>query len=191
MKPKLVMNIKHYFPVFLLILVCSCRLSEVDDKLTAEELSFFDLKSFFQGEIHRLSDLPPKVKKRITVNGAVEEKMIDKLDFNKELQLFLNSDINRPAWLDKYSIDSTFSEKGLSGISYLARDKKLKTRRLSISFLNQQVDSIVVENVTQTVIADTRQFLVYRPAKGYFIKSTQALTLSEVQNIEVDVLFLQ
>ena len=71
---------------------------------------YFDLKGFMQEEVKRLSGREAFTKS-LYVNGETETKSEVKIDLDKELDIFSESDINRPAWSDKYKVDSLFNEQ--------------------------------------------------------------------------------
>ena len=87
------------FNILCLFFLISCK---NDSPKTAAELKpFFDVRGYFKAEIERLKDVK-KVKKTVEVNGKREEKIVEITNWNEELAPFISSDINRPAWLDKY-----------------------------------------------------------------------------------------
>ena len=154
------------------------------------EKYFFDLASYFTNEAARLDALQPRVRKEVYVNGTPEKKTLDSLDYTEELNVFTKSDINRKAWIDKYTADSTAGNGLLEEIVYEAIDEKLKTRRIVISFQDKAVSSVQIENQGGSFITKSVQKLLYDPLQGYSIESTQDITLSKEQQLMVKVSFL-
>ena len=62
---------------------------------------FFDLKAYFQTEIERLQAEQPRVRKTVMIGGQQEEKKLTRLNYEEELKVFLDSDINRTSWWDR------------------------------------------------------------------------------------------
>lgn len=150
---------------------------------------FFDLEGFFDGEVKRLSGFT-NLKKTTSVNGEREEQQVERIDFEKELAIFSNSDINRPAWTDKYEVDSVFNEKKeLVRLDYQATDEELRTQHVSVSLDGGAVFKIQIENATSTSIADTQQSLIYEPAKGYTIESRQQVQTIDDAVLRIEVAF--
>ncbi|MFK7979763.1 MAG: hypothetical protein AB8G86_07255 [Saprospiraceae bacterium] len=148
---------------------------------------FFDLKDFFQKEKARLEKIN-SFKKTVSINGVSEEKTLTTLNFDNELSIFIASDINRPAWSDKYKVDSVFTaQKKLSQIKYTVLDESLKTKKVAIDFQNNAVANIEIEKATDNAVAQSKQTLSYHVGKGYAIKSEQALSLSDTKTILVQV----
>lgn len=154
---------------------------------TTAVLQFFDLKGYFTDEAHRLN-VRPNATKIVTVNGKVEEKFIEDVDFTKELSFFLDSDINRPAWSDKYAIDTTFNEQhGVKQMAYKCLDDKLETRRIILDFEKGVVTNVLIESSTFNSIATFNQILSYKPDIGYSIESLQKMTFGEDSYFKIEV----
>jgi len=148
---------------------------------------FFDLKDFFQKEKLRLEKIN-SFKKTVSINGVSEEKELATLNLDNELSIFIASDINRPAWSDKYKVDSVFTpKKELIQIRYSVLDESLKTKRITIDFQNNEVVNIKIEKATDNAVAQSKQALFYNVDKGYAIQSQQALSLSDTKTILVQV----
>ena len=170
--------------IFLLLLI-GCT----PDVVITDNQPFFDLKAFFESELPKLNQAR-QVKKTITYDNRTDEKILatSNLNFEDELQIFINSDINRSAWVDKYDVDSTLNDLGqLSQISYTVNDPKLKTQLLEISFENNQATKITIENKTGSYLSSSSQQLFYESGKGYKIASNQSLILFSDQALKVEV----
>ncbi len=152
------------------------------------EKRYFDLDGFFKNEMKRLSGRP--AQKTASVNGKLETHSLDSIHLHRELSLFSNSGINRPAWSDKYKVDSVFNEqKNLTGLRYAALDEALKTQSISIELEGKDVRKISIENTTESAIATTRQLLVYQPEKGYSIRNAQEVVGADSAIYLVKVIF--
>lgn len=175
---------------FLSLAFTGCASGGEEEGLTAPD-AFFDLKGYIKGEIRRLSEIQPEVLKRIAIDGRGEEKTFDSLDYEKELDIFSRSDINKIAWLDKYRVDSVFQGGQLVRLTYTSKDKDLKTHLLEVQFSGGQVTQVHVQNKTESIVADVGQEIWYQPAKGYRLASRQSTALTEEKEVEVEVEFLE
>lgn len=176
------------FLAFILLMVLTQTACE--EQVTAagnQPDPFFDLKAYIEGQISDLNKKQPGVRKRISVEGQRETQQFDSLDYRTELKTFLNSDINRKAWVDKYKADSTFEGSYLKQVTYTATAKDLKTQLLRVKYDQEQVSDIYIENRTNSIVADVKQNLHYEPGEGYQLLTTQETVLSEAQEIEVEV----
>lgn len=166
--------------------------AEMSPSETAAQLQqkkYFDLEGYFKNEVKRL-DAQSNFTKTTYLNGESEERQVEKIDFEKELVIFSDSDINRPAWSDKYEVDSVFNKKKeLVQLNYEANDEKLRTRQISIDVNGGVVSKIQIENATKTSVANTQQSLTYEPAKGYAIESRQQVKTIDNAVLRIEVSF--
>ncbi|GJM31635.1 MAG: hypothetical protein DHS20C18_06360 [Saprospiraceae bacterium] len=174
----------------LICLTSACNKSDGEAKKNTIQV-FFDLQGYMESQIEELQKEQPRVEKRIVLNGEEEGKTVEQLDYKKELQVFLKADINRPAWTDKYAIDSIIVNKQLTQLRYIAQDDDLKTRRLIITFEEGKVSSIDIDNYNTSAIANQDQKLSYDPLLGYTIHSKENVQLSDEQDLLVEVRFLR
>ncbi|MFK7770586.1 MAG: hypothetical protein AB8F94_00550 [Saprospiraceae bacterium] len=153
--------------------------------------SFFDINNFLKKEMTQLSKVK-SIKKKVEINGEMNEQVLKKFDLEKDLTIFRNSNINKIAWLDKYEVDSTTNNSGqLIELKYQATDTKLKTQELTISYVDEKVNSIFIKNISGNQVSDLQQNLYYYSMKGYSVESNQKVTLSEEQKLKVEVEFLK
>jgi len=150
---------------------------------------FFDLKGYMSGQVEALKVSKPRVKKRVSINGKSEEQLSDHINFEEELAIFINSDINKPAWSDKYSKDSSFVGGQLQNIRYLAKEEKLKTQMLQVSFSGGAVSKIELKNRASAAIVTAEEVMTYTPGKGYSIIYKEIPVLAEAKNFSVEAVF--
>ena len=91
------------------------------------------------------------------------------INWEKELELFRQSDINKPAWKDSYTINRT-----ASGVSYTAADPNLPTRRIVLEFDPQQKPlKILIETRVSNNLYSSADTLEYVPGDFYSIRKAQ------------------
>ncbi len=179
----------HLFIVVLLALLAfRCQWNSTTSTDQSEKI-FFDLRAFFEDEIARLQQENPKIKKEIEINGKKEQKTQEQVDFEKELAIFKRSDINKPAWRDKYGVDSVLVAEDLVRVDYVALDSTLKTRLLSIEFENSAVNKVSITNQTSSPLIQSKQQLTFEPKKGYRIANQQDLSLSDDSQLRIVATF--
>ncbi|MCP4443113.1 MAG: hypothetical protein GY810_29755 [Aureispira sp.] len=158
----------------------------------AERQSFFDLKQYFKEEVARLEGGNIHIKKTITNKGELEQKKISDLDWSEELALFVKGDINKPSFIEKYTIDSTFGNQGeLTQLLYKTEDEAMYTQNLDIEFKDGEVHSIIIVNNVSNAVYASQQYLKYIPSIGYSIDKTQDVTLFDKENYKVEVEFMK
>ncbi len=176
--------------IFIFLSGCFDRTEAGTDASRQEQgTAYFDIAGYFEKEAQRLSSRTGFTK-RVMMNGEVEESQVERIDFKNDLKAFAKSDINRPAWSDKYEIDSTFNQnKELIKIAYQTNEPKLVTKEITIDFEKGEVAKIHIINGTKSAIALTEQILIYRPSKGYSIESKQDVTTLDENTFRVEVSF--
>ena len=184
------MKIVNCFVLFLFLGLLACNnSSEPQPGEKNMSLPYFDLEAFFQNEINRLNELQPLVDKRVRINTKEESNQLDDINYTRELKVFSDSDINRVAWFDKYSIDNTLENNQLNLLRYEAIDESLRTRNVEIELAGEEVREISIENQSESFIASAFQKLIYRPASGYSILTSQKMKIGKDKVIEIEVNF--
>ena len=182
------MNIvKLFFFIITTMVLSSCQNRP---EVLVKPQQFFDLKVFFSQEQERLKNIN-RLNKKALIDGILEEKTTEGLNLKEELALFIDSDINKVSWLDKYEADSTFNDGVLTQIVYQAKEDQLKTNRLTVHFEQERVDSIDIIRKASSLAAELEQRLIYLPDIGYSIESRQKTSFSEAHVLKLDVQFVR
>ncbi len=180
-------KMRFYLGIFLLF-IAAC--GQAPTNLKPNTKPYFDLKGYFEAEVQRLEPRG-KYLKTVSAGGNKEERTVDNIDLKRELSLFSVADINRPAWSDKYAVDSIFDDqKKLVQIQIKTTDDKLKTRKIVIDFKGTLVSKVLIENKTSSSIATSSQVLTYEPSIGYSIENHQKVAMTNDQLFKVVVQFL-
>lgn len=183
------MKIQSIFWTCLVAFFLASCAQEPSAKAAIGTKKFFDLKSYFEGEVQRLHS-KGGAKKLVMTGSKQEEQVLDSIDFKRELGIFSDSDINRPAWSDNYVADTIFNaRKQVVRLLIKATDKDLKTRKVEIDFIDNLVSKILIENSTVSSIANSSQVLIYEPSQGYSIESHQKVAMADDQIFKVVVRF--
>lgn len=134
---------------------------------------YFSLENYFSAEIERLSALNNPVRKTVVINGESESQTLHIPNWNHELDLFLEADINKAAWRDSYAIDSTEN-----ALVYEALEPDLKTRKIKIKKGPKgEVTQIEIENEVSNWIYRSKEWLNYVPDSVYEIRKQQDIRI--------------
>ena len=172
--------------MILIFFVSSCQVEKVDTNLQP----FFDLNDFLDKELISISNLK-SIKKKVSINGIIDEQTLDDFDLKKDLEIFRNANINKVAWLDKYEVDSTMSNLGqLTKLKYNALDKNMKTREFIVIYNQGKVNSISINRLSTNQITLSDQHLQYFPNKGFSVESNQKVTMTDKQSLKIEVEYL-
>jgi hypothetical protein len=172
---------KHLIYTSVLLLLSSgyaCNKPEIKENGAA--LKYFDLKGYFKNEAMRLTKANPLINKSVAHNGESESKKLRIASWVKELNLFSESDINKPAWLQSYDVKANNDS-----VVYKAKYPELKTREIVISKKNGQVNKIAITNNTHTLLYNTSERLVYESNSYYLIDKTQKVKVMGANNYKI------
>jgi hypothetical protein len=135
--------------------------------------SYEDIRGFFAAEAIRLGKADPEVKKTVARNDSTETRAVRNINWETELSLFTESDINKPAWRDSYQVSSQGGN-----ITYLATDTTLKTREIQIQKDPQgRIRRISIRNQTNNMLYSSSEQLMYVPDSVYQISKRQHVIL--------------
>ncbi|MBC7399580.1 MAG: hypothetical protein H7289_06520 [Mucilaginibacter sp.] len=158
---------------FLILLLTSLLPSCKPDNIqTGTDLKYFDVKGFFAGDTARLRKLNHITHKTVYHNGNNETKDVRINNWGLELSLFSQSDINKPAWRDSYTIVKTDNIE-----IYRAKDPDLKTREIIVKRKGNMVKWIIINNSTKNILYQTKERLSYFPDSIYIIQKDQQICL--------------
>ncbi|MGY4539686.1 hypothetical protein ACVW0P_004122 [Mucilaginibacter sp. UYNi724] len=164
----------------LLLLGSSYACNKPEIKETGAELKYFDLKDYFKKQDSLLTKQNPEVDKSVAHNGAAESKKVRIASWKKELNLFTESDINKPAWKQSYDITSNEDST-----VYKAKSPELKTREIIIRKKAGQVTAISILNNTHNILYNTTEKLVYAPNAYYLIEKMQHVKIMGANNYRI------
>lgn len=81
--------------------------------------AYFPLKEYLNAQTARLTRQQPAVEKHVTLrDSAPETARVLKTDWAKELQVFYQADINKPALRGAYTVDSAALPNGTRRVTY-------------------------------------------------------------------------
>ncbi|MDR3693309.1 hypothetical protein [Mucilaginibacter sp.] len=132
----------------------------------------FDLTGYLKKDAARLNQLNRPVRKTVSHNGVTETKTVHIADWSSELGLFIDADINKPAFKNSYQV---IDEDSL--LVYKAMEKDLRVRELIIKRAGQNIKYILVYNKVENQLYKTTQKLIYFPDSVYRIETVQHVKL--------------
>ena len=161
-----------YAPL-LFLLISLTTISACSPPAEKEAKAYEDISGFFEAEAVRLSKSESPVRKTVARNDAVETRVVKAINWNTELSLFAESDINKPAWRDSYKVTASDTN-----IIYLAKDTTLKTRQIHISKApGGKIRKISIHNRTNNMLYSSTETLLYIPDSLYQIQKQQHVVL--------------
>jgi hypothetical protein len=163
--------------ILIITLLTACK---PDVKETGAALKYFDLKGYFIREAIRLNKMNKVVVKTVSNNGVTESKKVHIGNWSRELDLFIGSDINRPAWKNSYDVSNSDNI-----LLYRAKFPELTTHEIIIKRENQQIKWILIFNGTKNKLYETIEKLTYYPDSLYAISKFQRVRFMGNNNYKV------
>jgi len=110
------------------LLIFCTLLSACNEEVKENQTNkYFDLKGLIASQIKILIKRKPEVQKSILIAGKSENKAVKTIDWAKELALFIQADLNKPAFSQSYQVDSSST-----GVKYTLKE----TEKLPVKYLN-------------------------------------------------------
>ena len=130
-----------FIPGALLMLVMGLAACENPNQTSNASKTYFDLRGFMQTQITYLKKNNPKVKKTILSQGKPITKEVAIKDWEKELRMFVNADINKTALIGTYTI-----KKAGNTVTYTSKESKNTVQSLTVEMddSKKQAKSVIV-----------------------------------------------
>ncbi len=153
---------KAFIPLLLMLASCA-------EPIEKPASPFEDIKGFFEAEVSRLAEIKKTVNKTVKRNEVSETKNNVPVIWKDELALFIESDINKPAWRNSYK-----TVRDSSNIYYSATEKGLRTRSISIKKNPAgHIIHVSIINETKNYLYQSSESLIYIPDSIYLINKNQ------------------
>ena len=159
----------------LIVLLSGCLSSEKEN--TSNQIYYFDLKTYFTKTATELNRKKPLVNKTVSKNELSENKKIKITDWKTELALFINADINKKAWKDSYSKDTSATK-----IIYTAKEADLKTQKIEIDLKNGLPIKFKIITKMDNLLYHSTEELEFYPDSVYSINKHQKVTIISQNN---------
>ena len=126
---------------------------------------YYDLKGLVERQIEALKLQKPRVQKNILVDEVTENKTVDSLDWSKELEFFIQADLNKPAFVSSYRVDSSSM-----GVKYFLKEtENLPVKFLEINRIGEDVVEIKALVANNNYLYDTERNLRLSLKQGQLI----------------------
>lgn len=156
-----------FFVLFLFI-----RCNDSANKKEKNDLTYFDVKGYFENEVLRLSKTNPFINKTVNVNGAAESKRIKISDWKKELALFSDADMNRVSWKGLFELKKSKDQE-----LYTSDNEKVPVKELLVIYKKNEVFGLKVLIKNTNSLYTSVDTLTYYRDSLYQIKKVQNIKL--------------
>jgi hypothetical protein len=93
---------RHYQIIFIEIFFLLFLIGCTTDENRPRTNQYYDLETFVKGQITTLNSLHPEVNKKVVSGEIQESKALTTVQWQKELDLFVQADLNKPAYRNSY-----------------------------------------------------------------------------------------
>lgn len=158
----------------LLFLAVSCRQEETRDDAPKV---YYDLKGFIENQILYLNEKKPEVSKTAVLGSKREVSETREVDWKKELELFIQADINKPSYRQSYEV---------VGNGPLHYEYRLKPGNdLPVAYLKIDTDSVLKQPLHVEALIRTKN-KIYNSEKKVVLNARKHNCLLEVSSYEVN-----
>ncbi len=175
--------------VLLLLSACQTPAEKSD-----EPPVYYDVKGFVENQIQLLNQQKPTVAKTMVVGSDEEKRSTNEVNWQRELELFVQADINKPAYRQSYAIarpDSLTYEYTIQ----TQEDLPVRFLKVVLDKPNGQPTLIEARILAQNKLYESEKNLLMRCAQksgdwrvaSYQIKGFQELVISDRKPFEVRV----
>lgn len=179
------LHFTFYILYFTLFTCVACSSNEKPDVVQVSH--FFDLKGYFQEQMQQ-NEQYTAVQKTVGIDGKQQTKILDDINWKRELSVFAAADINKAAWQDKYRTD-TMATINAVNIIYTALEDDLKTRTINIQLDRDTVKYISIEQLSENFIYRSQKTLNYSPQASYTLENRQKAPFLKEHFYEINVEF--
>ncbi|MFN4144679.1 MAG: hypothetical protein ACK4GN_02565 [Runella sp.] len=155
--------------------------------------NYYDLKGFITQQVVELEKRKPAVEKQLTIGQNQETHTTTDIDWSKELDLFAQADLNKPAYLASYTVQKLGE---FAWLYTLKQGEKQPVRSLKIVLDKASQKPTWIEAVLQEEnrLYESQKHLLLQAAlrpegiwliKSYDISGFQHLSMTEPKQYQV------
>ena len=151
---------------------------------------YFDLEEYMDGQVILLWKTKATTTKEVFLNGKTEQRNIAALDsaqWRTELSSFIDADINKPAYIKRYSVDTINTNDSIRCIDYKALDDKLRTRELKVYFRKNDTIPVRLEAELKSnkIFYHSQEYVSYTRGISYVITGKQDVIFAKADTFAV------
>lgn len=153
---------------------------------------YYDLPSFISKQANNLQDKSQWVRKRVTKDGHSHIIERGDIEWLEELDLFLESDINRPAWRGEFKVDTIKLEREYV-ITYKTENKQIPVKNVVVTIDKdtRQCLKVTVDRRTKNFLYQSDQSLYFTTGEGYMMKGKLSVSYLFDSEYSIDTEFIE
>jgi hypothetical protein len=163
--------VKLYLHILLLaVMLGSCSQDPVEVYYD-DQRNYYDLPVCMRKQVDLLNKMGKHVRKKLTKDGKSQTVERGDVNWDEELELFMESDINRPAWRGAFIADTVELER-MYVISYRTENEEIPVKNVVVTLDrdSKQCLHLTIDRQTDNFLYTSVQKLFFTPGEGYTIK---------------------
>ncbi len=156
--------------ILIVILLGSCS-KDPAEAYYEDQRFYYDLPSFIVKQANNLNKKQQWVRKHVTKDGHSHIIERGNISWQEELDAFIESDINRPAWRGEFKVD-TISLERVYVITYKTENEQIPVKNLVVTIDKdtRQCLQVTVDRSTDNFLYSSDQSLFFTTGEGYMMK---------------------
>ena len=140
--------------------------------------SYYDLPRFIKKQADNLNEKKQWVRKHVTKDGHSHIIERGNIVWAEELDAFIESDINRPAWRGEFKVDTITLERALV-ITYKTENEQIPVKNVVVTLDKdtKQCIQVTVDRRTENFLYSSKQSLFFTAGEGYMMKGKLSVSL--------------
>lgn len=160
---------------------CSNKQESIRNPVASE----LDIPYFFEKEIEKLQQENVKVVKTVYKDTISETKTLQINKWATELASFSNVDINKAAYRNTFTKDSTDNK-----VTYTFNTPKVDLLKVEIAYTNGKPTDLIIQRSAENLLYTTREVLRYTTGKSYSIEKMQSVRILGTSKYKIEGQFL-
>lgn len=170
------------FTILISIAFYSCS----DIEVNTNEKIHFSISPFIKQLAKELETKNVQLLKKANLNGETDSSLVQELNWEEELSIFEEAEINKSAYIGKFTIDSLFIDSGELEINYTTDDPKIRIKELKLLQNNAgKLERIEIRFLTNNSLYKSEQYLELLPKEGFHLNGTQKIMLFEADSFSL------
>lgn len=171
--------------IFLLVFftLVSCQ----EPELNKEKL--FDVPAFFEGEINQVKQNFSSLNKTFLYDNKTDSQVLIKFNVEKELNDFLELDLNKPAYVGAFKKSEIKLDSGSFVLMYESAQKGVDLKKVEIVFRNKIPQSLKFYFEESNNLYESGKELFYEVNKGFVKSGYQRTKFKDPMKYRIEGIF--
>ncbi len=178
---------RFYFLMLFFVSVSACHYKVSSDK---PETLNFSITKFIENQIDSLEYEQIPLLKTGSVGQVSDSVLIEKPDWKKELQAFIEADISNTSRLNYYRVDSQYVNHGRVKVLFTTTNDNIPVKSMKIISRRNKIISLEINIVKENLVYRSISVLKYYPKQYYRIKTKEKTSIGKEEEFMISGRFI-